>query len=136
MDRKRSAVYLEQGPQASMPPSQGTPWVLYWAQDTQQLMIDAGDAVGYTSAQFPLLNALAVRRNNPHAVADQVTVPGSGTLTVTLPDGAAFTNAATYIVVCTCVNAKHAPQVTQNAGNNFTIMSAGGDVVNFIAVGF
>jgi len=107
----------------------------YFATDTQQWYSGAASGNLLVGPMY-VYNAAGVKQSQPHIVADKVTLSGGGTATVTLVDGAAFTNATSYVCLAGDVTAKNrAPMVTQVSGTSITFVGNGGDTVHFICIG-
>lgn len=110
------------------------PGELYLCTDTLEVFI--GTIVsGNISVRTPVFNAAGTRLANQHIVQGTVTIPGGGSIVVTLVGGAVYTSGASYTCVATCTNAKHAAQVTTTSGTQITFMGATGDVFDYICIG-
>jgi len=105
----------------------------YFTTDTFEHII--GTAGGNFLLGTPVFNGAGTRQSQSHIVKDQVTLSGGGTLVVTLSGLAAFTSATSYVVTCADTSANHSVKITQSSGTSFTITGAGGDIINYIAIG-
>jgi hypothetical protein len=107
---------------------------LFWATDVLQ-MYTGSTSGNRLVGPLAVYNAAGTLQTGPHIVSDVVTVPGGGTITVTLNAACAFTSASSYQITAVCTNAKHSPQIAKVSGTQFTVMSAGGDIIAYHAIG-
>lgn len=106
----------------------------YLTTDTNEFFI--GTATGNIPISIPVFSIAGVRKIAPHIVSDTVTLNASGTATVTLLDGAAFTSATSYICIACDISAKNrAPMIAQTSGSVFTFTGNAGDVIHFVCIG-
>lgn len=106
----------------------------YFCTDTFEFFV-GNSSNGNCPLNNPVYNTSGTIQKKCHIVIGTATLSGGGTATITLSGSAVFTNSTSYRVVVTCTNAKHAPQVVQTSGSQFTINGAGSDAVQFIAIG-
>lgn len=101
--------------------------------DTNDLYVGNSGNVRLT---HPVLNAAGVQKANVHMVADKVTIPSGGSITVTLSGSAVFTSATSYICLASDITVKNrACQIIQVSGTQITFIANVGDVIQYFCIG-
>lgn len=125
------ALHVLRGTKANMPLLNDGE--IYLCTDTKELFVGAG---GNSPVGVPIFNAAGLRKASPHLVVDKVTIPGSGSITITLTGPSAFTTATSYVCIASDITMKNrAPAVLQVSGSQITFTANAGDVVQYICVG-
>lgn len=102
--------------------------------DTKDVYI--GTLSGNMRVTIPIFNASGVQQLNAHIIADKVTIPGTGSITVTFPVSIAFTSATSYVCVASDISAKNrAPKIAQVSGTQIIFTANAGDIVQYYCIG-